>query len=119
LLLHCSLQKAYADALRDLSKKQKIPGFSTGNKVQKVPDSVIINYYGEELVKGHALEMLTESAIKRAIDDAGIKAIGQAELVQDAQSLVACLTPGEPLHIDVRVDVWPQVKFTGEYTGYV
>lgn len=102
-------QKAYQDALRDLGKRAKVPGFNSGPN-KRVPDQVLVNYYGAQLIKTSALELITDSAVKQAIEDAGVRAIGQAELVQDAESLVATLSPGEPLHLDVRVDIWPEVR---------
>eukprot|EP00611_Tribonema_gayanum_P020654 TRINITY_DN380_c0_g1_i1.p1 TRINITY_DN380_c0_g1~~TRINITY_DN380_c0_g1_i1.p1 ORF type:complete len:528 (-),score=233.62 TRINITY_DN380_c0_g1_i1:159-1544(-) len=110
-------QKAYQDALKDLSKRAKVPGFTAGPN-KRVPDQILVNYYGAQLIKTSALELITDSAVKKAIEDAGVRAIGQAELIQDPESLVATLTPGEPLHLDVKVDIWPEVKYNGPYTGF-
>nr|AFA52580.1 trigger factor [Vaucheria litorea] len=110
-------QKAYQDTLRDLSKKQSIPGFNSSSN-KRIPEQVLVGYFGEGVIKGSTLELLADTAIKDAIQSADIKAIGQAKLIEEAEKILLRLVPGEPLQLEVKVDVWPNIKFTGDYTGF-
>jgi FKBP-type peptidyl-prolyl cis-trans isomerase (trigger factor) len=110
-------QKAYDETISELSTKATIPGFGAGKR-RRIPAQIILSHFGAATVKGAVLEELTESAIKSAIERVAINPIGQAKLLDSAESLVEALIPGEPLTIEVQVDVWPQVQFKGDYKGF-
>ncbi|CAM9699649.1 unnamed protein product [Chrysoparadoxa australica] len=113
-----AIQKYWDSAIRELSKQSagQIPGFSGG---RQIPPNVILSHYGENVIKGQALQAISDIEITNAIKETGVNAIGQATLAQEPKSLLAALVPGQPMSIEVKVDVWPEVDFTGEYTGLV
>lgn len=70
-------KKAYEQACQRLvnDRKLAIPGFRKG---QKVPEQVLLNAVGGPgVIINEALDVLCEDALKTAIDEADIKAVGQ------------------------------------------
>ncbi len=70
-------KKAYEQACTRLvnDRNVAIPGFRKG---QKVPEQVLLNAVGGvQVIINEALDILCEDALKKAIDDADIKAVGQ------------------------------------------
>jgi len=107
-------QKCYKEAIEKLSSEVTVKGFRKGTKI---PDSAVIAGVGAPRVQSEALYTLTEQPLKEAIENAGIQQIGQAELLQDTTELMEAFSPGQDLQMVVKLDVWPKLKFTGEYTG--
>jgi FKBP-type peptidyl-prolyl cis-trans isomerase (trigger factor) len=73
-------KKAYDQACQRLANDRKlaIPGFRKG---QKVPEQVLLNAVGgPQYIINEALDILCEDALKNAIDEADIKAIGQVRV---------------------------------------
>jgi len=58
------------------------------------------------------MSYLLEEVVPSALQDqqAELRMIGQAELLQDPAKLVSQFTPGEPLQVSFSVDVWPTLK---------
>ncbi|CAM9589534.1 unnamed protein product, partial [Phaeothamnion confervicola] len=112
------LGACYDQVIRELGARTNMRGFSSG-KNKRIPPQLIVNHFGPEIVKGQALEKLTETAIKQAIEQSGVKPIGQASLLSEPTVLVQMYTPGEAMQVEVRVDVWPDVKWTGDYTKLI
>jgi FKBP-type peptidyl-prolyl cis-trans isomerase (trigger factor) len=70
-------RKAFDQALRKITNDPKfsVPGFRKG---AKVPDNVAIRALGgEKVIVNEALDILCEDALKKAIDQSGVKAVGQ------------------------------------------
>lgn len=70
-------KKAYEQACQRLvnDRKVAIPGFRKG---QKVPEQVLLNAVGGMgVIINEALDILCEDALKTAIDEADVKAVGQ------------------------------------------
>lgn len=170
-------KKAYEQACQRLvnDRKLAIPGFRKG---QKVPEQVLLNAVGGPgVIINEALDILCEDALKKAIDDSDIKAVGQvggvvvlvgcavsrmrggegraigrpriafraprrchthhngrrsphrkrdrnrlvptaqAQLVSHPEQLISSYKPGEPLVMELTVDVYPEVTFTSDYKG--
>eukprot|EP00904_Undaria_pinnatifida_P012763 jgi/Undpi1/8617/HiC_scaffold_25.g11082.m1 len=109
----------YEKAVRTLSKQagNTIPGFGS-SKNNKHPADVIERHFGIEEVKGQALKVISEVVINKAINEFDFKAIGSAELVQDVEIVTGLFTPGSPMLLEVKCDVWPEIKMVGEYTGF-
>jgi len=105
---------AFDQAAADIVKDQKlsIPGFSTGSKI---PAAIIAANVGASNVKAKALEVLADTVLKSAVAEGSFRAIGQAALEGEADDLLAIYTPGEPLPISLKIDVWPTVAFTSDY----
>lgn len=53
----------------------------------------------------------------QAIENVDFKAIGSAELVQDAEVLLNLYTPGEPIMLEVKVRKWYLTESIGISTG--
>ncbi|CAM9813825.1 unnamed protein product [Scytosiphon promiscuus] len=112
-------QLCYDKAVRALSKEagSSIPGF--GNKGNnKHPAEVIERHFGIEEVKGQSLKIVSELVINEAINSLDVKAIGSAELVQDLEVVTQLFNPGQPMMLEVKMDIWPEVKLEKEYTGF-
>lgn len=41
----------------------------------------------------------------------------QAQLISHPETLIGTFKPGEPITMELSVDVYPEVKFTGDYKG--
>ncbi|CAM9747761.1 unnamed protein product [Ascophyllum nodosum] len=106
----------YDRAVREFSKRagNSIPGFSAGDKH---PPQIIERHFGAGEVKGEALKIISDTVVNEAINKFDFKAIGSATLVQDVGTVLNMFTPGEAMLLEVKCDVWPQVKVNGEYTG--
>ncbi|CAN0121808.1 unnamed protein product [Ectocarpus fasciculatus] len=115
-------QLCYDKAIRALSKEagNSIPGFGNkGNKGNtKHPPEVIERHFGMEEVKGQSLKVISELVVNEAINNLDLKAIGSAELVQDISVVTQLFTPGAPMMLEVKMDVWPEVNIVKEYTGF-
>lgn len=110
-------RKAYDDAVKKLlnDPSVRLPGFRKG---QKVPEQVLLNALGgKNVLVNEALDLLCEDALKKAIDQSGVKAVGQASLQSHPQTLIESYKPGDKLVMEVKVDVYPEVVFKGDYKG--
>lgn len=110
-------RKAYDQACKRMIEESKtsIPGFRKG---QRVPEQVLLNAVGgPQVIINEALDILCEDALKKAIDESDVKAVGQASLVSHPETLIAAFKPGEPIVMELTVDVYPEVEFTGPYAG--
>jgi len=69
------------------------------------------------VIINEALDILCEDALKTAIDESDVKAVGQASLVSHPETLIGLFKPGEPIVMELTVDVYPEVTFTSSYKG--
>lgn len=70
-------RKAYDDAIAKFAKDKRVQvqGFRQG---AKIPQEYLVRAVGgADVVKNAALEILTEDALKRAIQDSGVRPLGQ------------------------------------------
>ncbi|CAN0012822.1 unnamed protein product [Pylaiella littoralis] len=112
-------KRCYEKAIRTLSKEAggSIPGYSIkGNS--KHPAEVIERHFGVQVVNGISLKIITEVIIDEAIKSIDVQPIGSAELVQDLEVVTQLYTPGAPIMLEVKMDVWPEVNIVKEYTGF-
>lgn len=110
-------RKAYDQACKRMVEESKhtIPGFRKG---QRVPEQVLLNAVGgPQVIINEALDILCEDALKTAIDESDVKAVGQASLVSHPETLIGLFKPGEPIVMELTVDVYPEVTFTSSYKG--
>eukprot|EP00903_Cladosiphon_okamuranus_P008511 g8175.t1 len=109
-------KRCYDKAVRALSKEagNSIPGFPNN----KHPPEIIERHFGIEEVKGQSLKVISDLVISEAINSMDLKAIGSAELVQDIEVVSQLFSPGAPILLEVKMDVWPEVKMEKEYTGF-
>ncbi|WP_018247882.1 trigger factor [Orenia marismortui] len=96
-----SLDKAYKKVVKDVN----IPGFRKG----KVPKSILIKKYGEEVLHKDALDILIPEAYYEAVQETGIEPISQPDITD------VFIESGSPATFTAEVEVKPEVKL-GEYT---
>jgi trigger factor len=94
-------EKLLKSAAQRISKQIRIPGFRPG----KAPYRIVVRRVGEETVRNEALEDLSQSVFKRALE--------QAELEPYALASMEDIT-WDPLIMKVRVPIAPAVEL-GDY----
>ncbi|XVF03776.1 hypothetical protein REPUB_Repub05bG0022300 [Reevesia pubescens] len=104
----------YKRVLKEFMKQVKIPGFRPG----KIPESILLNYVGEENVQ----KATVESILKRTLPHAMSSVTGRA--LRDSVRIITKFSEMEKtfsalnsLSYDVIVDVAPEVKWIPE-NGY-
>jgi trigger factor len=98
-------KKAYEQVLQNYTRSMNIPGFRKG----KVPRQVLIQRFGVARIKAAAIEELVDSALKEAIKQEKIEAIGNFQLKSSFDELIGSYEPGNPLTFSASVDVQPEV----------
>ena len=106
-------KKAYEQVFQDLTRNANIPGFRKG----KVPRQVLLQRFGSMRLKATALEELIQDAVKQALKQEAIAAIGNYQLRSSFEELVNQYEPGKPLTFWAAVDVQPEAQLT-DYTGW-
>lgn len=104
---------AWDSVVRELTKRSTISGFRKGG----APKQLVINRYGRDTIAASACEEVIEKSIQKALVDAGIHAIGQAEVADEGgvETVISAYDPKEPLTFNVKIDVWPDAVFTESY----
>lgn len=105
-------KKAYEDTIQKFMRQANIPGFRKG----KVPRQVIVQRFGTIGIKATALEDLIDKALKDALKQEQIDALGNFQLRSNFEELVTQYEPGNALTFKAAVDVQPEVTLT-TYTG--
>ena len=91
------------------AKRANVPGFRAG----RAPVSVVRTRYRSE-IRGEVLQKLVPEAVNRALDESGLRVIGEPEVHLDPQNLERL---GEaPVAVHAHVEVLPEVEL-GEYKG--
>ncbi|NJK54343.1 MAG: trigger factor [Leptolyngbyaceae cyanobacterium SU_3_3] len=98
-------KKAYEQVLQNFTRSMNIPGFRKG----KVPRQVLIQRFGVGRIKAAAIEELVDSALKEALKQENIEAIGNFQLKSSFDELIGQYEPGNPLTFSASVDVQPEV----------
>lgn len=102
---------AFTEACRSAFMKQRksiqIPGFRKGKATQGMVEKV----YGEGAFYEEALEIVYPQAVQSAVDEAGLKIVGQPELTD-----VLVMSKSEGVEMKLKVTTYPEVKL-GEYKG--
>lgn len=107
-------KQTYEQVLRKFMGSMTIPGFRKG----KVPRQVFLQRVGKTQIKAAALEELVQDAVKQAIQQESIEAIGEDfELKSPIDELLVQFQPGEAFTFTAAVDVPPRVKLA-EYKGF-
>jgi trigger factor len=105
-------QKTYEKVVQELSRSVNIPGFRKG----KVPRPILLQRLGQTRIKASALEELVQNSLEQALQQEGIKALGNFQLISSFDELVNQFKPGQPITFSASVDVPPEVKL-GEYAN--
>lgn len=103
----------YNKVVKDLQKRATIPGFRAG----KVPRKVVLNHFGKATVTASAVEEVIQHTVQQALSSLSVSAIGQAQLAEDVQDIVAKFDPESELSFGIKVDVWPEATLTADYKG--
>lgn len=106
-------RKAYEAVIGKFMRSAQIPGFRKG----KVPRQVVLQRFGSDQIKATVVEELIQDALKQAITQENIEAIGNFQLRSSFDQLVSQFNPGEGLTVSAAVDVRPEAKL-GEYTNF-
>ncbi len=105
-------QAAWDSAIREISKKVTVDGFRKG----KVPKKIIEAQYNPTL-RATACENLIEKSIQKALKEADLNAIGQAQFTADSavEDMLMKFNPKSDFTFKVTVDVWPKTTFKESY----
>ncbi|MDQ1247951.1 MAG: trigger factor [Actinomycetota bacterium] len=98
-----ALRPALDNAFRKIAQQVNVPGFRRG----KVPARIIEQRFGRAAVLEEALNEAVPAAYQEAIDELGVKALGQPEIVID-QDLTA-LGDDDVVEFVAEVDVRPEL----------
>lgn len=109
---------AYDKACMELSKQISIPGFRKGAKIPpQVLEQSMTGKGGKNALRVEAINSLLSKLIEPALkDDHGLEPIGQPTLVTPAEEIANDFTPGQPLELLVKCDVWPEISWKGDAT---
>ncbi|MBE9010014.1 trigger factor [Pseudanabaenaceae cyanobacterium LEGE 13415] len=98
-------QKTFDRVLQDFTRSLNVPGFRKG----KVPRQVLIQRFGMARIKASVIEELVDAALKQAIEQEKIEALGNFQLRSSFDELIANYEPGQALTFSASVDVSPEV----------
>lgn len=104
---------AWDSVVKELVSKSTINGFRKG----KAPKQMVISQFGKDRLLACACEEVIEKSIKKAIEDAKLSVIGQAQISDDGgvETIIQMYKPDAPLTFNVTVDVWPEATFSAPY----
>ncbi len=105
-------KQAYERVLQEFTRSTNIPGFRKG----KVPRQVLIQRFGPTRIKAAAVEDLVDKALKEALQQEKIEAIGNFQLRSSFDDLITQFEPGNSLTFSAAVDVQPEVDLQ-KYQG--
>jgi trigger factor len=106
-------KKAYDKVVNNLLRTVRLPGFRPG----KVPKQVLMQRFGAQSINGEALQEIIDSALKDALKQEKIEALGNYQLKTSFEDLMAQFEPGKMLKFSAAVDVQPEVKLKSS-TGF-
>jgi trigger factor len=104
-------KQAYEQVVKEYLRSANIPGFRKG----KVPRQILVQRIGVLRLKAAALEELVDDSLKKALEQAEIKALGNFQLLTSFEDLITQYEPGSPLTFSASVDVQPDVT-VNKYT---
>lgn len=106
-------KQKYEQVLQNFTRSLNIPGFRKG----KVPRQVIIQRFGMSRIKAAVVEELVDDALKEALKQEKIDAIGNFQLRSSFDELVGQFEPNSALTFSASVDVQPEVDLK-QYQGF-
>mmetsp|Transcript_18462 Transcript_18462/g.38456 ORF Transcript_18462/g.38456 Transcript_18462/m.38456 type:complete len:547 (+) Transcript_18462:28-1668(+) len=110
-------KNAYDRVITETSKNIDIPGFRKGSKIPaNVIESVLEGGNGQapggkNMLRKQALKQLVGLVETVLQDHPTIDPIGQPDFVQNEEILVQMFTPGEPMQLVVKTDIWPTISW--------
>ncbi|MBW4520836.1 MAG: trigger factor [Scytolyngbya sp. HA4215-MV1] len=106
-------KQAYEQVIQEYMRSINLPGFRKG----KVPRQVLIQRIGTSRIKAAAVEELIQDAVKQAVKQEEIAAIGNYQLRSSFDELVSQYQPGNTLTFSATFDVNPEVELS-QYSGF-
>lgn len=106
-------KQAYEQVIQEYMRSINLPGFRKG----KVPRQVLIQRVGISRLKAAAVEELVQDAVKQAVKQEEIAAIGNYQLRSSFEELVSQYQPGDVLTFSATLDVTPEVDLS-QYSGF-
>ncbi|WP_320673767.1 trigger factor [Prochlorococcus sp. MIT 1341] len=99
-------QESYDEAISNLSRSVKLPGFRKG----KVPKAVLLQQIGIIRIKATAIEKLIEKIWRETLDQESINALCEPQIKDGFESLLEEFKPGETLKVTFETDISPNPK---------
>jgi trigger factor len=96
-------RSSYDQALEQLSRSVKLPGFRKG----KVPRAVLLQQIGPLRVRATALEELVDSVLREALEQEKIAALSRPVLEGGFEAVLERFEPGSDLSFTLELDVEP------------
>ena len=93
------IEQAFADRIRRLSQKVKLPGFRPG----KVPAKVVEAHYGGQVMHEVAGDVIQET-FKQALMEHGLKPVGGPQIAHNA------LVRGQELEYTAEFEIYPEIS---------
>lgn len=93
------IEQAFADRIRRLSQKVKLPGFRPG----KVPAKVVEAHYGGQVMHEVAGDVIQET-FKQALIEHGLKPVGGPQIAHNA------LVRGQELEYTAEFEIYPEIS---------
>ncbi|KAG8502795.1 hypothetical protein CXB51_000553 [Gossypium anomalum] len=107
-------EDCYKRVLKEFMKQAKIPGFRPG----KIPESILLNYVGEESVQKATVESILNRTLPHAMSTVTGRALRDSvRIITKFSDLEKSYSSLSSLSYDVIVDVAPEVKWISE-NGY-
>ncbi|OMO83607.1 hypothetical protein CCACVL1_11331 [Corchorus capsularis] len=107
-------QDCYRRVLKEFMKRAKIPGFRPG----KIPESILLNYVGEENVQKATVESILKRTLPHAMSSVTGRALRDSvRIITKFSDMEKAFSSLNSLNYDVIVDVAPDVKWVPE-NGY-
>jgi len=109
---------AYDKVCTELSKTISIPGFRKGSKIPPpVLEQAMSAKGGRNALKVQAINELTNQLVESTLKEQALEPIGAPALTIPPEELAESYTPGEPLTLPVKCDVWPEIKWHDPIEG--
>ncbi|XVF77346.1 hypothetical protein PTKIN_Ptkin14bG0035500 [Pterospermum kingtungense] len=104
-------EDCYRRVLKELMKQVKIPGFRPG----KIPESILLNYVGEESVHKATVESILKRTLPHAMSSVTGRALRDSvRITTKFSDMEKTYSAHSSLSYDVIVDVAPEVKWIPE-----
>lgn len=107
-------KQAYERTIAEFMRSIDLPGFRKG----KIPRQILLQRVGTTRIKAAAVEDLLSKALKAALEQEKIQAIGNYQILSDIDQLIAQYEPGQPLTFSAAVDIPPDLQID-QYTGFI
>lgn len=102
--------KQHEIVFKKILKNVRLPGFRQG----KVPPHILRQYVGDASIRASVVEELLETTMPQALQHIQVPTIGEPQLREPLETLVANYQPHQPFVFEIAIDVWPEVTL-GDY----